>query len=103
MNYATTKRPELVSTEPPRLIKPSDFQLISNNEIFNDFIKMVNDELIMCSQKEVYAPSASTSVTIYITNTLNKHVSKDMIKELIELYKAIGWEDVTYKYEEKYE
>jgi len=91
---------------PEDLVKPSDFELTTQDVLFEEVLQTVNDELeqVRDSGEEIYESSdANVIVTLDEDAGGDEAISGDIIARIKQTYQEIGWKDVTYKFEEEEE
>ena len=88
------------------LVKPSDFELISRDDLFEEILTTVNDELERQrdSGDEIYE-GTDANVEVYLDSDEagEEVISADIVEKIKQTYKEIGWRDVTYKFVEETE
>ena len=95
---------KLVELELKDLITPDQFELTSEDELFDSFVTAVNNELenAVNSENEIFATAdANVEVILNADDDFSVEVTSQMVAALNSLYQQIGWREVTYEHQEE--
>lgn len=95
----------LVGLKIEDLIGPSQFDLMSEDNLFNKLVTAVNNELkneLDSGAEHFDQPAAHIEISLLLDNgDFNHNVTDEMIKNLNDIYKRVGWKAVTYEFQEE--
>lgn len=101
---------KLVDMKLEDLVKPEQFELTSQDDLFDRLVQAVNNALDdeVNNGNEVFETSdAHIEISLNVDDDYDGDVTPDMIEALETLYKQVGWQKVTYEHfeetEDKYE
>ena len=96
----------LVEMKMEDLITPDQFELTSQDDLFDRLVSVVNNELeeATTGENEIFATEeAHIEVILNADDDFSEDVTPEMVKSLAALYQSIGWKTVTYEHQEENE
>jgi hypothetical protein len=96
----------LVEMKLEDLIRPDQFELTSQDDLFDRLVQAVNNALEdeLNNGDELFETSdAHVEIVLDANDDYDGDVTPDMVEALETLYKEIGWQKVTYAHQEETE
>lgn len=95
----------LVDLKHEDLIKPDQFEVVSSDQLFDQFVSLINDELqnILDDGTEFYDNVDSHINVVINGDDFSPEITDALIANMIELYQSIGWAKVTSQHFEESE
>jgi phosphoenolpyruvate synthase/pyruvate phosphate dikinase len=94
--------------KPMELVSPDQFELITQDKLYDKFIEVINDELERLSKEnnEIYdTADAHISVELleegledFGEDIMKKAMPVDLLQEIIQAYQEVGWPYIDYEY-----
>jgi hypothetical protein len=97
---------KLVEMQVSDLIKPDQFKLTSQDELFDRLVSVVNNELDDAVNKadEIFETSdAHVEVILNADDDFSDDVTEDMVAALNTLYQQVGWKGIEYTHQDETE
>ena len=88
------------------LVGPEQFNLISQDEIFEDLVKCINKNLEEAIDSEEIFDSSDAKVEIFIgidetENVVENAYSPDIIESVRATFNAKGWANIAYEFKDE--